>query len=142
MRNFLSFNLELVNYYGKKLLSAETVTNLELVYFMQQQIIVFNHHHLSWLLIITFSFCFLNSLLEQMKTALCSRIQSIRQQQVVTNSVCNTLFCDWCREVQVLATNQMLIPKPFVTFSNPFILYSRQQFLKKNSLYRICMPSC
>ena len=52
MRNFLSFNLELLNYYGKKLLSAETVTNLELVYFMQQQIIVFNHHHLSWLLII------------------------------------------------------------------------------------------
>ena len=47
MRNFLSFNLELLNYYGKKLLSAETVTNLELVNFMQQQIIVFNHHHLS-----------------------------------------------------------------------------------------------
>ena len=63
---------------------------------------------------------------EQMKTALCSRIQSIRQQQVVTNSVCNTLFCDWCRVVQVLATNQMLIPEPFVTFCDPFILYSRQ----------------
>ena len=48
-----------------------------------------------------------------------------------TNSVCNTLFCDWCRVVQVLANNQMLILKPFVTLSDPFILYSRQQFLKK-----------
>ena len=47
MRNFLSFIVELVNYYRKKLLSAETVTNLELVNFMKQQIIVFNHHHLS-----------------------------------------------------------------------------------------------
>ena len=56
MRNFLSFIVELVNYYRKKLLSAETVTNLELVNFMKQQIIVFNHHHLSWLSIITFSF--------------------------------------------------------------------------------------
>ena len=31
----------------KKLLSAETVTNLELVNFITLGIIVFNHHHLS-----------------------------------------------------------------------------------------------
>ena len=144
MRNFLSFNLEWVNYYGKKLLSAETVTNLELVNFMQQQIIIFNHHHLSWLLIITFSFYFLNSLLVRNKWKLpcAAEFRAFGNNRLLLTqyvTLCFVIGAEWYKSWQPI---RCLYLSHLWLFLTHLSCTQDNNFLKKNSLYRICMSSC